>query len=473
MDGNFPLCQEKDTKITRNYNSFLSSKKPVAAATGLTGDIDLASHLFPFQADVTEFALRQGRCGLFLGTGLGKTACTLEYCMHAGEATNGWSLILTPLAVAKQIEREAARWGYDARVIRDQSEAKSGINICNYDRIDKIDPDAFGVIALDESSILKSLGGKMQQALTAAFRGHRFRLAATATPAPNDHMELGTQAQFLGVMQHREMLSRWFINDTSTASQHWRLKGHAVSDYWDWVASWSRLATMPSDLGYSDAGYVLPPLMIVRHKAKQTMIKARAGELFATEASATSIFDMKRQTADARADVVAALVADEPAEPWVVWCDTDQEADALRARIPDAVEVRGSMKPEAKEENAIAFSTGQARVIITKASICGWGLNWQHCARVAFVGRTFSFESWHQAVRRCHRFGQHRQVHVHIALAEGENQTDAAISRKEADHDRMRSEMAAAMRRDRATHAVIKAAYNPTHMAEVPLWLTK
>ena len=458
--------------MSDSYAEFLSRKGHRDDPTGLLDVPDISEWLFPFQRDVVEFSLRRGRSGIFLGTGLGKSGIQLECSKHAAASTNGRALILTPLAVAGQMAMEGSSRGYDCRVIRDQSEARDGINICNYDRLCRLDPDAFGSVSLDEGSCIKAFGGKTTRMITDAFSGHRFRFSATATPAPNDHMELGTQAEFLGVIDYREMLSRWFINDTSTASQKWRMKGHAIGDFWRWVASWAMVATMPSDLGYSDDGYVLPPLSIVRHRAKSAIIKSKDGELFSSQSSATTIFNAKRQTAGARADIVAALVYAEPIEPWVCWCDTDGEADALMARIPGAVEVRGSMKADEKEEAIEAFLSRQARVLITKPSICGYGLNFQFCARTAFVGRTFSFEMWHQAVRRFHRFGQKRPVVVHIAVAEGEQQADAAIARKEADHDRMRREVVSAIRGGSASGITERKPYKPTHDGRIPEWLT-
>lgn len=455
-----------------DYAEFLAGKAPRANSVGLTTVPPLSNHLFGFQQDVVYFSLRVGRCGVFLSTGLGKTRVQLEWATHAAAATNGRALILTPLAVARQIEREARACGYDARVIRSQADVRDGISICNYDRIDKIDPDAFGAISLDEASAIKAFGGKTTTDLTSAFAGHRFRMAATATPAPNDYMELGTQSQFLGVLDYREMLSRWFINDTSTASQKWRLKGHAVSSFWDWVASWARMATLPSDLGHPDDGFILPPLNVIRHRVNAPKVKARPGELFAAPASATTMFAAKKQTASARVDAVAEMVHAEPSEPWVCWCDTNDESSALAARIPGAVEVRGSMRTEEKEDAIAAFCDGQARVLISKASICGWGLNLQHCARTAFVGRTFSFESWHQAVRRFHRFGQKREVHVHLVVDQSERQADAVVTRKEADHLRMQAEMAEAMRRNIGRESARMIEYNPTCKGRVPAWLT-
>ena len=316
------------------YRQFLASKRPSVIASGLSVIPDLHPALAPHQRDCIAFGLKQGRWGLFLDTGLGKTLCELEWCKHVAAATNGRALILAPLAVAMQHKREADKWGYEnVRVIRDMSQVADGINICNYDRLDIIDPGEFGAVALDESSILKSFTGKTTQALIAAFRSHRFRLAATATPAPNDHMEIGTHAEFLSVMDSNEMLSRFFINDTMEASQKWRIKRHAEQSFWDWMASWSRMAETPADLGHDASAYVLPAMHVIRHKAAGD-IRPAAGALFAGDVSATTLHDVKRQTADARADMVASLV---PADgPCVVWCDTDYEADAIMARVRTA-----------------------------------------------------------------------------------------------------------------------------------------
>jgi hypothetical protein len=456
--------------LDNRYAEFLARKAPRAIATGITPG-EMPSHLFDFQAHCVDFALRQGRAGLYLDTGLGKTRCELEWswqCIHniTGKAQ---ALILTPLAVAKQMEREGQELGYDCRVIRDQSEAMSGINICNYDRLDKLDVSEFGAVALDESSILKSFGGKTSASIISQFEGHRFRLSATATPAPNDHMELGQQSSFLGIMPANEMLMRWFINDTKEASQQWRLKRHAEDDFWDWMASWSRVAQNPEDLGFDGSRYVLPPLNIHKHHSAAMPVSSGGG-LFGADVSATNMHAVKRETANARADVMA-MVSDN-AEPFIAWCDTDYEADALKARMKDAVEVRGSMRIEQKEENLEAFSLGHVRRIITKPSVAGFGLNWQHCANMGFTGRSFSYEAWYQAVRRSWRFGQTRPVNVHLAVAEGEDQIGRVIDRKAGDHAAMKAAMVKAMRRAVNRNAAVKITYNPTHEGKVPSWLT-
>src|SRR5688572_24881700 len=247
-----------------DYAAFLERKLLTAPLRGLDVVPDLAEHLFPFQRETVAFGLRAGSFGCFLDTGLGKTLVELEWCRHALRATNDRALILTPLAVARQIEAEGRRFGYDCRVIRDAAQAADGINICNYDRLHLIDPSQFGAVALDEASILKNYTGKQSAALIDAFRGHRFRMVATATPAPNDHTELAQYADFLGVLDRSEMLVRWFVNDGSD-SKSWRLKGHAVRPFYDWMASWARMAEHPRDLGDDRAGFDLPPFVVHRH----------------------------------------------------------------------------------------------------------------------------------------------------------------------------------------------------------------
>ena len=451
------------------YAQFLAGKAPRPRSTGVE-PCNMPETMRPDQRAVTEFAIRQGCAALFLDTGMGKTFDELEWCRQCGDASNGYSLLLTPLAVARQIEAEAHRWGYDARVIRSQDDARPGINICNYDRLELLEPAKFGAVALDESSILKSFSGATTRLLIAAFRDHRFKLCATATPAPNDHMELGTHAEFLGQMSSVEMLSRWFINDTSTASQSWRLKGHAESSFWDWVASWARCAETPADLGFDDHGFVLPPLNIIRHVVAGDT-RAAPGMLFAGDVSATNMYDMKRQTSTARAASLAALVRNEPDEPWIVWCDTDDEADAIGAALPGIFEVRGSHTVERKEAGLIGFSKKDPLWLLTKSKIGGMGMNYQHCARMAYVGRTFSYESWYQSVRRCWRYGQTRPVDVHLMVAEGDAQIGRVIDRKAADHHKMKRAMSIAMARVSEIAEGPRVKYAPTHKGRLPTWL--
>lgn len=453
----------------QDYQTFLASKSVSAPMRGLSTVPALGSHLFRFQQEAVAFGLRAGSWGLFFDTGLGKTRCQLEWAAHTADASNGRALILTPLAVAQQIVREGLACGYQVRAIRSQADASDGINVCNYDRLHLIEPDSFGAISLDEASILKNFTGKVANALIGTFAGHRFRCAATATPAPNDHTELAQHASFLGVMNRDEMLVRWFINDSGD-TKSWRLKRHAVAPFFDWMTTWARMAEHPRDVGDDLPGFDLKPLQITRHQAVEPETPIMGG-LFGGDVSATGIHDLKRQTIDARADVVAALVHAERSESWVVWCDTDYEADALAARLPDAADVRGSHSLERKESTLAAFADGSQRILISKPSVCGMGLNWQHCARMVFVGRGFSYESWYQAVRRCHRFGQTRPVHVHLVVAEGEDAIGRVIDRKADDHALLRAEMKSAIGRAIGRDSARRVPYNPTHAGRLPAWL--
>ena len=456
-----------------DYNDFLRMKTPSAVKRGLPSMPSISSHLFDFQRHCVEFMLDVGAGGLFLDTGLGKTLVQLEYVEHARFATNGMGLIMAPLAVAGQIAREGRKFGYPTQVIRDQSEAKEGINVCNYDRLHLLDPAAFGAVSLDEASILKSFTGKTTRSLIQSFNGQRFKVAATATPAPNDHMELGQYAEFCNVMNSNEMLSRFFMNDTMNASQQWRLKRHGVEAFWDWMASWSRLAQKPSDLGGCDDGFDLPPMHVHRHRAAESAPTITGG-LFGDEVvSATNLHSIKRGTSTKRAQIAADLALSD-LQPWVIWCDTDYEADAILAALKGAsgvVEVRGSMKPETKEANLDAFAMGDARIMVTKPSVAGFGLNWQHCASTVFVGRSFSYESWYQAVRRFWRFGQKREVHVHLVVAEGEDSIARVIDRKATDHDSMKIAMRAAMLRNKGKESARNVVYNPTYKGSLPSWI--
>lgn len=450
-----------------DYAAFLATKAPQVKPAGMAPR-KMPPHLFDYQVTATEFCLKLGRAALFLDTGLGKTACELEFANQACRKTKKRSLILTPLAVARQIEAEAARFGYDASVVRYQEDASSDIIICNYDRMDHIDASQFGCIVLDESSVLKNFAGKTTRDLIEKFANTPFRLAATATPAPNDHVELGTHAEFLGIMTQSEMLVRWFLNDSNDTGT-WRLKGHAVEPFWDWMSSWAVMAESPADLGFDASRFVLPPMNVIRHKVQAEI--APTDGLFGFDVSATGIHALKRQTAAARAETTGSIVATKPDEPWVIWCDIDAEADALVRCIPGAVEVRGSQSIDRKEQSLSAFSGGAARIMITKPSVAGMGLNWQHCANVVFVGRSFSYEAFYQAVRRCWRFGQKRPVDVHLIVAEGESQIGRVIDRKAAGHTAMKAAMRAATRRAMGVESRVRVPYLPTHEGRLPTWL--
>lgn len=459
-----------------SYRDLIARKAVQFEPVGLSKIPALNSRMFPHQAHSTEFALRQGCAALFLDTGLGKSFCALEWGRIIAEHCNKPVLMLAPLAVGPQHQREAEKFGINARYVRDPGGKLPDVVITNYERLHLWNADDFAGIILDESSILKSLTGATTQKLIETFAKTPYRMACTATPAPNDHMELGNHSQFLGAMESREMLSRWFINDTSDASQSWRLKGHAVSSFWDWIASWARCLSKPSDAGLPDDGFDLP-VLTERYHFVNADRSIDAGDdlgqrrLFRMpNNSATSIHKEKRITMAQRADAVAAAVHAEPSEHWIVWCDTDAEADALSDRLPDAIEVRGSMPPDKKEARLVAFTECRERIIITKPRIAGYGLNWQHCARQAFIGVNYSYEAYYQAIRRSWRFGQSRPVDIHIAMADTEQSIFDAIKRKGDDHQIMKREMADAMRRA-SLRSDSKVAYSPKKSLEVPAWL--
>lgn len=428
------------------YRQFIAGKGFSAPTVGFS-PASLPSRMFPHQKSAAEFALDKGRAALFLDTGLGKSGCEAVFASECARETGKPSLILTPLAVARQMQRECEAFGVDAKVVRDESEVWSGVNIANYERIGKLDLSRFGSVVLDESSILKSFAGSTKRALVDAFRDTPYRLAATATPAPNDHMEIGTHAEFLGIMGSMEMLCRWFINDASTASQDWRLKRHAVNDFWSWVASWARAASLPSDLGGSDDGFILPPLKTERHIVGVDLtVGAGDGMLFRIpDNSATDIHREKRHTLAERV-ARSAEISNGHNGPVIVWCETDDESAALTKAIPDAIEVIGSMDMGAKEAALDAFSAGHRRVIVTKPRIAGFGLNWQHSRCQVFASLSHSYERYYQAVRRSWRFGQTGEVTAHIVIAETEMGIWQNVQRKAADHDQMKAAMAYAMR---------------------------
>jgi hypothetical protein len=458
------------------YYELLKRKKVSFAPRGLKHVPALNGALFPHQLATTEFALTAGCAAAFLDTGLGKALISLEWARVICETTNKSVLILAPLAVGPQHQREAEKFGIDAKYIREPSQIDGvGIWITNYERVHKFDVRQFAGVVLDESSLIKSFTGATTRQLMETFANTPYRLACTATPAPNDHMELGQHCQFLGAMDSNEMLARWFIADQANMGKY-RLKKAAVNPFWDWVASWARCISKPSDIGFDDGGFILPELVMHQHIVRSDVSidageeKGGQGRMFRIpEMSATSIHKEKRLSIDMRADAIAEAVAAEPNEPWVLWCDTDYEADALMSRIGDAVEVRGSMKAEMKEERIVAFSEGKVGKIVSKASICGFGLNWQHCARMGFVGLSFSYEQFYQAVRRCWRFGQKRPVHVHVAMADTEKAIWDVVTRKAGDHDAMKINMTAAMKRAMQKHRVFED-YNPTAKLIIPNW---
>jgi len=412
-----------------DYENFVSAKLAAFRPVGIASLDALPASLFPHQSALTRWALRRGRAAIFADTGLGKSRIEVAWADAVSRYTSKPALILTPAAVAAQTAAEGRAIGIPVTVCRDGSDVRPGVNVTNYERLHRFDTAIFGGVAPDESSIIKHHDAKTFRLLTDAFAQTPFRLPATATPAPNDWTELGTHAEFLGVCTRAEMLSEFFTHDGGD-TQTWRLKGHARHAFWQWVCSWGALIRKPSDLGYDDGLYLLPTLHMHEHHVEIDM--PLNGMLFAMEAQTLDERrHARRLSIEDRVRECARIVNAEAGEPWVVWCDLNDESTALKNAIHGAIEIRGSDDVDTKEERLQAFAEGKARVLVSKPSICGWGLNWQHAARMAFVGVTDSYEAFYQAVRRCWRFGQTREVHVHIFASKAEGAIVANLKRKE------------------------------------------
>ena len=428
-----------------SYEDFLAGKELADAPSGF----DPAGHyltnggdrqLFPFQDAIVRWALKRGRAAIFADTGLGKTAMQVSWAWAVHQYAGNRVLILATLCVAQQTVAEAAHFGIPIRYVREMPEpGDTGIFITNYEMLDNfkeaIDQGYFDGVVLDESSILKSQDSKTRTKLIRMCEEIPYRLSCTATPSPNDYMELGNQAEFLGVMGTTEMLAMFFTHDSAETSK-WRLKGHGKTRFWEWLSHWACFIRKPSDLGFDDSGYDLPPLEIGEE------IVRTAGPVASTLSERITA---RRETVDARVARCAELVNGSTG-PFIVWCNLNDESDKLTAAIPDAVEVRGSLKIEEKEKRILDFLEGRARVLITKCSITGFGLNLQLCSQMAFVGLNDSYEELYQAIRRCYRFGQEKSVRVTMISASTEGAILDNIRRKEAQHEEMSRAMIEHMR---------------------------
>lgn len=457
-----------------DYAAYVARKLAYVAPSGMAGRADLPVSLFPHQTALTSWALKRGRAAIFADTGLGKSRMEVAWADAVRRFTGMPVLILAPLAVAAQTAAEAAQIGVHVAVCRDGADVDDkGINITNYDRLHRFNPSIFGGVVLDESSIIKHHDAKTFGILTDAFRDTPFKLPATATPAPNDWTELGTHAEFLGICSRQEMLAEFFTHDGGDTSV-WRLKGHAKHAFWRWVCSWGALIRRPSDLGFDDEAYALPPLHVHEHQVEVDM--PTNGMLFAMEAQSLSERrEARRMSLEDRVRECAKKVNAESVESWVVWCDLNDESAGLTASIDGAIEIRGSDDVDTKEARLAAFANGQARVLVSKPSICGWGLNWQHSARMAFVGVTDSYEAYYQAIRRCWRFGQKRDVHAHIFSSKAEGAVVANLKRKEREAAQM-AEALSAETRDAVMTEVTGStrqtnAHNATKNVAVPQFL--
>lgn len=431
------------TTKEQEYQEFISSKSQLDGDYGFT-PYNIPSYLFPFQAHLVEWALRKGRAALFADCGMGKTLMQLIWADNVYRHTGKPVLILTPLAVAAQFVEEAERFGVEASR-SSHGEIKSSIVITNYERLHLFNSDDFGGAVCDESSILKSFDGVRKSEITEFMRMHKYRLLGTATAAPNDYTELGTSSEALGYLGYMDMLGRFFTNRQQTThayhgkyrlvnNDEWRFKGHAEEKFWRWVSSWARALRKPSDLGFSDDGFNLPPLDVVRHIIKPNT--PPPGMLFALPAIGLQDQRAERsRTVEERCEMAAELVAD-TGRPAVVWCNLNVEGDLLEKLIPDGVQVSGKDNDDEKEAKFNGFTHGSIRVLITKPKIGAWGLNWQHCNHSVFFP-TYSYEQYYQSVRRFWRFGQKNPVTVDIVATEGEVEVQNSLEEKSVRADQM------------------------------------
>lgn len=419
-----------------DYETFLTTKRPVVPSAGAVIDPSAINPtLFPFQRDLVRWAVRKGRAALFADTGLGKTFMQIEWARLTSKHR---ALILAPLSVTKQTIREAAKLGVE--VVYSRGDNLAPITITNYEMLDHFNADDFDAVVLDESSILKAMDGKTRKKLTEFFARTPYRLCCTATPAPNDITEIANHAEFLGVMSRSEMLSAFFVHDSDDAARGgWRLKGHAEEPFYRWLASWGMSVRKPSDLGYDDDGYDLPPLNI---EPRWVAADYRPeGTLFHMGLHGVQDrSNVRKATLRQRVDAAVELVQSRPGQ-WMLWCGLNDEARALAERLDDCVNVEGSDSPEEKTDALERFQSGDVRVLITKPRIAGFGMNFQNCRQMAFVGLSDSWEAYYQCIRRSWRFGQTEPVGAFIVLSDAEEDIYHNVMRKEEDANDMRERL--------------------------------
>lgn len=425
------------------YDEFLKTKRISVESSGFNCE-DRNPALFGWQNDIVRWALRKGKCAIFSDCGTGKTRLLLQWGQKVHEHENKPLLILAPLAVAQQTKREGEKCGIDVKIVRDQAECWNGLNITNYEMLQHFDAAYFVGVILDESSIIKHKDGKTRQMIQDMFDNTKYKLCCTATPAPNDFMELGTHAQFLGVMKQTEMLATFFVHDGGE-TQNWRLKGHAEKRFFEWVAGWACCFRRPQDLGYVEDGYDLPELRVNEVVVHSDQTELENGQLMMFAPTGKTLMERRsarKNSLEARVQK-AAEIANSTDEQVLVWCDLNSESKALTEAINGAVEVEGSMSVEEKESGIVGFLEGSNRVLVSKPSIAGFGINAQNAHIEIFVGLSDSFEAYYQAVRRCWRFGQNKPVDVYIVISDAEGAVKANIERKQADAERMTSELIA------------------------------
>lgn len=431
-------------------------------------DVDkenLNPQMYDFQKDIVRWALAKGRACIFADCGLGKTLMQLEWAHHVHQNTGENVLILAPLSVCEQTKRESALFGYDVTICESQNDVRIGVNITNYEKLDKFVAKEFTGIVLDESSILKSFTGKVRTAIIDNFEQTPYKLACTATPAPNDYMELGNHSEFCGVMRRSEMLAMFFVHDGGETSK-WRLKGHAEDVFWQWMASWAVFVDNPNNLGYDIDGYDLPQLNI-----KEIIVDGNTP--YTDSLTLTERRQARKNSLQLRCEKAAELV-NSSNEEWLVWCDLNDESHKLHELISESVEVQGSDKDSHKTKSMLDFSLGKIKCLVTKPKIAGFGMNWQNCHNMIFTGLSDSYEQYYQALRRCWRFGQTEQVNVFIIISAKEGCVKENIERKQKDFLKMQAEMTELTKeitkKELKRTCRISTPYEPKEHMVLPTW---
>lgn len=449
------------------YNEFIKSKAIVLESVGIDIHADeLNPLLFNFQKDIVRWALAKGRAAIFADCGLGKTPMQLEWAEQIRKKTGGKVLVIAPLAVSAQTKEEGRKFGIDVNICSSQADVRIDmVNITNYEKLNKFIGSEITAVVLDESSILKAFTGKIRNQIIDMFQKTPYKLACTATPAPNDYMELGNHSEFLGVMTRAEMLSMFFVHDGGQTSK-WRLKGHAQDLFWKWVAGWCVVVDNPVNLGYSGVDYTLPELQV-------NQIIVDADEPVNETLSLTERRNARRESLELRCRSASELV-NQSDEQWLVWCDLNSEADLLNKLIDGSVNVQGSDKPEFKTRNMLDFAGGRLKCLVTKPKIAGYGMNWQNCHNMIFVGLSDSFEAYYQSVRRCWRFGQNKKVTVYIIISAKEGAVKANIERKQAENEKFKRVLVSLTRditvRELRSTCRIEAPYEAKIVMQLPEW---
>ena len=461
------------------YNDFLQTKIKTIPNAGFNVELRaLNKLLFEWQKIIVRWAVLKGKCALFLDTGLGKTFCQLEWANQVFQKINENIIIFAPLAVSYQTQREGEKYGIFVHISRGMDDIKTGINIANYEIMDRFDLNEFGGIVLDESSVIKHFGTKTSSALISKCRNVKYKLCCTATPSPNDYMELGMHSEFLGVMKRVEMLATFFINDAGDTGK-WRLKGHAKDKFWEWVAGWACVVKTPGDLGFSDEGYILPELKITQHVVKtNNQHVARNGKRMLFEYECAKTLNERRQAKRNSLNeriAKAAEIANDSNEQVLLWCDLNCESALLKKVVDGSVEVKGSDTTEHKTKTIVDFTNETIKAVISKSSIYGFGINLQNCHRIIFASMNDSFERYYQAIRRCYRFGQKHAVEVHIITSEQEGAVKENIERKQRDAERMTAEIVKYTRKilmkELYKDGISDKSYVAVENMQIPNWL--